>query len=530
MARHIVSAPAADRNLSRRWWALAALALSGLTIGLDTTVLNIALPELAASLHATTGQLQWFSTAYTLTVGAAMLPASNLGDRYGRKRVLVGALVLFGGASLWCALAGSPGSLIAARALLGLAGAALMPLGFAMLPVLFPERDERGRAVLLWTTASTLGLPLGPIVGGWLLNHFWWGSVFLLNVPLAVVGALLLVAFLPESRSARPVRLDLLGAALSSAGLVALIYGSINAGQHGWADAGTWAPALAGAALLAAFTAWERTCDHPLVDLRLFRDAGFAWGTVHATIANFALFGLLFAVPQYFQSVGGSTPLGTGLRLLPMIGGMIVATQFGGRFARRYGPRALITAGFVLAAAALAAAATTSVDTGYGFAAAWIAVLGAGVGLALPAAMSGALGAVSAERAGAGSGLLQAMRQVGGTIGVAVLGTVLSSGYRGRLHTGRLDPGLDGSVHAGVSAGVRAARAAGDGALEHVVRAAFVHGMDVMLLVSAGTAAAGAALALLFFPRGDTGDARETAADAGAERDADAATAPGSAP
>jgi EmrB/QacA subfamily drug resistance transporter len=536
MARHTVPAPVADRNPSRRWWALAALALSGLTIGLDTTVLTIALPELAASLHATTGQLQWFSTAYTLTVGAAMLPASNLGDRYGRKRMLVGALVLFGGASLWCALAGSPGSLIAARALLGLAGAALMPLGFAMLPVLFPEREERDRAVLLWTTASTLGLPLGPIVGGWLLNHFWWGSVFLLNVPLAAVGALLLAAFLPEARSTRPVRLDLLGAALSSAGLVALIYGSINAGQHGWTDTGTWAPALAGVALLAAFTAWERACDHPLIDLGLFRDAGFSWGTAHATIANFALFGLLFAVPQYFQSVGGSTPLGTGLRLLPMIGGMIVATQFGGRFARRYGPRALITAGFVLAAAALAAAATTSVGTGYGFAAAWIAVLGAGIGLALPAAMSGALGAVSAERAGAGSGLLQAMRQVGGTIGVAVLGTVLSSGYRGRLHTGRLAPDLDSSVHAGVSAGVRAGQAAGDGALVRVVRAAFVHGMDVMLLVSAGTAAAGAVLALLFFPRGDAqspagaGETGEAAADTGGQQGADAATSAGSAP
>ncbi|MGH3247492.1 MAG: MFS transporter [Trebonia sp.] len=501
---------------SGRWWALAALALSGLTIGLDATVLNIALPELSTSLHATTGQLQWFSTAYTLVVGVAMLPAANLGDRYGRKRLLVASLALFAAASAWCALSTSPGELIAARGVLGLAGAALLPLGFAMLPTLFPDQDERARAVTIWTLASAVGLPLGPIIGGWLLDHFWWGSVFLLNVPLAAVGAAALVVFLPEARSARPLALDGPGTVLSSAGLAGIIYGFINAGQHGWGAASTWAPIGAGLILLAGFIAWQRRGGHPLIELSLFANSHFTWGTVHATIANFALFGLLFAVPQYFQSVDGTTPLGTGMRLLPMIAGMLAGTQAGGGLAKRLGARIVIAAGFLLAAAALGAAATTSAATGYGFAAAWITVLGAGIGLALPAAMSAALGALTAERAGAGSGLMQALRQVGGTIGVAVLGTVLGSGYGGRVHTGHLPAAQANDVHSSVAAGIAVARQLGDDALARTVRAAFVYGMDLTLAVSGALVLAGAILAVLFLPRqapraGERADEEESA-------------------
>jgi MFS transporter, DHA2 family, multidrug resistance protein len=480
---------------------LAALALSGLTIGLDTTVLNIALPELATSLHASTGELQWFSTAYTLVVGVAMLPASNLGDRLGRKRVLIASLVLFGAASAWCAWSTSSGELIAARAVLGLAGAALMPLGFAMLPTLFPGREERASAVRIWTAASTVGLPLGPIVGGYLLGHFWWGSVFVLNLPLALVGAVALVIFLPEARSANPVRLDVPGALISSAGLAGLIYGFINAGQHGWGSTTTWVTILAGLVLLGVFAWWERRSSHPLVELSLFGNGEFSWGTVHATVANFALFGLLFAVPQFFQSVNGESPLGSGVRLLPMIGGMVLGTQTGGGVAKRFGVRAVVAGGFVLAAAALGFAATTRVDTAYGFTAAWIAVLGLGIGLALPAAMSGALSALSAERAGAGSGLMQALRQVGGTIGVAILGTVLSSGYHNKLPGTGIPASLEQTVRDGVAAGVEVAHQLHDDQLANAVRGAFVHGMDSALVVSCVLVAAAAVLAFLFLPR-----------------------------
>ena len=503
-------------NGSGRWWALAALALSGLTIGLDATVLNIALPELSVSLHATTGELQWFSAAYTLVVGVAILPASNLGDRYGRKRLLVASLVLFAAASLWCALAGSAGELIAARATLGLAGAALLPLGAAMLPTLFPGQQERARAVRIWTTASAVGLPLGPIAGGWLLDHFWWGSVFLLSVPLAVFGAVALAVFLPEARSARPLPFDVPGAVLSSAGLAGAIYGCINAGQDGWGQAGTWAPILAGLVLLGAFISWERRSRHPLIDLSLFASGRFSWGAVHSTIANFALFGLLFAVPQYFQSVDGATPLGTGVRLLPMIAGMVAGSQVGGALARKYGAGVVIGAGFLLSAAALGVAATTAVGAGYGFAAAWITVLGLGTGLALPAAMSTALSALQAERAGAGSGLLQALRQVGGTVGVALLGTVLSSGYRDHLASAGLPPAALRSVRDSVAVGVGVARQLRDGPLLRDVLAAFVHGMDLALAVSCALVLAGAVLAAVFLPRRPARDGDATAAGSGA--------------
>ena len=368
-------------KIAGRWWALAALALSMLTIGLDTTVLNVALPTLATELDASTSQLQWFGAAYTLVLGALMIPMGSLGDRFGRKRVLLAGLALFGAASAACAFASSAGVLIAARAFQGIGGAAMMPLSMAMLPVLFQDREERTRAMNIWVTSSAIGLPLGPIVGGWLLDHYAWGAVFLINVPLVAVGLLALAVYLPESRSARAQPVDVPGIALSSTGLVAVIYGLIEAGQDGWTSASVLAPIVAGVALLAAFLAWERRSTHPLVDLSLFSNRDFTVGTALSTVANFALFGLLFVMPQYFQDVGGSDPLGTGVRLLPMIGGMIVATRIGPMLVKRAGPRFVIIAGLALSAAALGLAATTEVDTGYAFAALWITLLGAGIGL-----------------------------------------------------------------------------------------------------------------------------------------------------
>ena len=484
-----------------RWWALAALALSMLTIGLDATVLNVALPTLATELDASTSQLQWFSASYTLVLGALIIPMGSLGDRFGRKRMLLAGLAIFGAASAACAFASSAGVLIAARAFQGIGGAAMMPLSMAMLPVLFQEREERTRAMNIWVTCSALGLPLGPIVGGWLLNHFAWGAVFLINVPLVAVGLLALTVFLPETRSERPQPTDGPGIALSSAGLVALIGGLIEAGQDGWTSASVLAPILAGIALLAAFVAWERRSQHPLIDLALFSNRDFTVGTALSTVANFALFGLLFVMPQYFQDVGGSDPLGTGVRLLPMIGGMIVATRIGPMLVKRAGSRAVIIAGLALCAAALALGATTGVESGYAVAALWITLLGAGIGLTLPASMTTAIGALSTERAGSGSGLIQALRQVGGTIGVAVLGTVLSSGYHARLDSGDAPASVEAAVRSSVGAGIEVAHRLDGSALAQTVRSAFVGAMDTVLLVSAALTILGVVIAVLYLPR-----------------------------
>src|SRR5215469_3821133 len=323
---------------SRRWWALGALALSVLVVALDLFVLTLALPTLSADLHATSGDLQWFVDAYSLVLAAAMLPAGLIGDWIGRKRLLLVALGVFGAASLACAYSTSAGELIAARAVLGLAAAVILPMSLAVLPVLFTA-EERPRAIAAVGGATFLGYPIGPILGGWLLDHFWWGSVFLINVPVVVVAIVAVSTLMPESRGADTSRVDVAGIVISSAGLALLTYGLIKAGDNGWGDVTAIATMSAGVVALAAFAAWEgRTSGRrsgsrtlPLVDLKLFGSAGFTWGTVLATLVSFALFGLVFAMPQYFLDVRGLNSLGAGIRMLPMIAGLAVGLAIGQR-------------------------------------------------------------------------------------------------------------------------------------------------------------------------------------------------------
>ena len=478
-----------------RWWALAALALGTLAIGLDTTVLSVALPTLARDLSASTGDLQWFTTAYLLVLAAALLPAGMLGDRFGRKRMLLGALAVFGGASIACAYAASTGQLIAARAVLGLGAAVIMPLAMAVITVIF-EPAERPRALTVWVTANALGVPLGPLVGGWLLDNFWWGSVFLINVPLIAAGLVAVALWVPESHGDRARRFDPAGIVLSTLGLVAFTYGVIEIGERGWTDARSLATVFGGIAALAAFVAWQRRAKAPLVDLALFRSRAFTWGAILATVASFGMFGLLFALPQFFQAISGQDALGTGLRLLPIIGGLMVGARIAGRLEPRIGAKILVTGGLVLIAGGLLAGVATGPQTGYGYIAAWITLTGVGLGFTMPPAMNAALGALSTERSGVGSGLIQAMRQVGGAVGVAVLGTVLNSAYRDNIDAA----GLPGAAGDSVSAGVAVVSRLGDPRLLDAVRTAFTDGMSVALIVAAAVAAGGAVLSLFFFP------------------------------
>jgi EmrB/QacA subfamily drug resistance transporter len=482
-----------------RWWALGALALCTLAIGLDSTVLSVALPTLAGDLGATTGDLQWITTSYLLVMAAALLPAGMLGDRFGRKRMLLGALVLFGAASVACAYAVSTGQLIAARAALGLGAAVLMPLTSAVLTVIF-DAGERPKALTVWVTASALGIPLGPVAGGWLLDNFWWGSVFLINVPMVLAGLIAVLLWVPESHGDRARRFDPGGIVLSTVGLVALTYGVIEAGERGWTDPRSLFTAVGGIAVLALFLAWQRRARAPLVDLALFRSRAFTWGALLSTAASFGLFGMLFALPQFFQAVGGSDALGTGLRLLPVIGGLLVGARVAGRLEPRLGTKVVVTAGLLLMAAGLFAGATTGPGTGYAFVAAWITVAGVGLGCTMPPAMNAALGALSPERSGVGSGLIQAMRQVGGAIGVTVLGSVLNGAYRDGVDVTGLSGTPADAVRDSATAGVAVAGGLGDAALLESVRAAFTSGMDLSLVVAGGVAVAGAVLALLFLP------------------------------
>jgi MFS transporter, DHA2 family, multidrug resistance protein len=527
---------------SRRWWALGALSLSVLVVALDLFVLTLALPTVSSDLHASSGDLQWFVDSYSLVLAAALLPAGMLGDRIGRKRLLTGALALFGLASLACAYSTSAGELIAARAVLGLAAAVILPMSLAVLPVLFTAA-ERPRAIAAVGGATFVGYPIGPILGGWLLDHFWWGSVFLINIPVVVIAVIAVTLLMPESHGERRARVDVTGIVISSAGLTSLTYGLIKAGDDGWSDGVAVLTMIAGALALAAFAGWERLVSRsggadlagrteqsarwswrqsgrdrlqPLVDLRLFGSAGFTWGTVLSTLVSFALFGLVFAMPQYFLDVRGVDSLGAGLRMLPMIGGLAVGLALGQRLQtpRKRGtsagptgeasapvsPKILVAIGFAIMAGALATGASTTVASSTGFAATWFAITGFGLGIAMPTALNAALGALAPARSGSGSALITAMRQVGGTIGVAVLGTILATVYRSHLDLSGLPAAAASTIRQSVAGGVAAAHAAGSAPLLDSVRLAYVHGLDVMLWVCSGIAIASALLALAFLP------------------------------
>src|SRR5262252_9030558 len=330
---------------SRRWSALGALSLSVLVVALDLFVLTLALPTLSADLHATSGDLQWFVDAYSLVLAAALLPAGLIGDWIGRKRLLLVALGVFGAASLACAYSTSAGELIAARAVLGLAAAVILPMSLAVLPVMFTA-EERPRAIAAVGGATFLGYPIGPILGGWLLDHYWWGSVFLINVPVVIIAIAAVTVLMPESRGESMPRMDLTGIIISAFGLTSLTYGLIRAADRGWTDAAALSTMAAGILAIAGFVLWERRVTGagssgssasagrdslPLVDLSLFRSAGFTWATVLSTLVSFALFGLVFAMPQYFRDVRGFNSLGAGIRMLPMIGGLAVGLVIGQR-------------------------------------------------------------------------------------------------------------------------------------------------------------------------------------------------------
>jgi MFS transporter, DHA2 family, multidrug resistance protein len=489
---------------SRRWWALGALTLAVLAVGLDLTILSVALPTLATALHASESDLQWFSSGYALALAAAMLPAGLLGDRYGRKKVLLLSLALFGAGSAACAYAPSAGAFIAARLVLGLAGAGIIVMALSALTVLF-TKQERPRAVGIWAAANFLALPLGPILGGWLLTHYWWGWVFLLNVPVALVGLVAAFALVPESRAPQRPGLDPVGVVASTTGLVAMTYGLIEAGQNGWGDAGALAWMIAGLVVLVGFFLWERWLSRrpdgqPMVDLDLFRSASFTWGVILAATAILAMIGVLFTMPQFFQGVLLTDAMGSGVRLLPLIAGLVVGGVPAYRVARVVGAKITVALGFALLAAGMLLGATTGVGSSNGFIAAWMALVGVGMGLAMATAASAALSELPQERSGVGSAVMQAIQKVGAPFGAAILGSVLSSAYQARLNLAGLPSVVANVVKESLFGGVAVALKLGSAPLLASVRTAFVQGMDRSLVVAAGIAAAGFVLTLAFLP------------------------------
>ncbi|MFF7459270.1 MFS transporter [Kitasatospora sp. NPDC008115] len=488
----------------RKWWALGALSLSMLAVGLDGTILSVALPQLSQALDATETDLQWFSSSYLLFLAASMLPIGLLGDRLGRRKTLITALVLFAVASAGCAYAESSWQFIAARCVLGVAGAGIIVMALSGLTVLFTE-EERPKAVGIWSASNFLALPLGPLLGGWMLTHIWWGWVFLINVPVALLGAAVVAALVPETRSDSPSAFDLGGAALSVLGLAGVTYGLIKAGEQGWGDGTAWLGMVGGLVLLVAFFRYEGRLvargRRPMVDPALFRVSSYTWGVVLIGFVSLANIGVIFLMPQYFQAVQGTDAMGSGLRLLPLIGGLVLGAVPADKVAKLVGPKAVIAAGFVVMAAGLLLGSTTSLGSGAGLSGAWTALSGVGMGLSMATTTSVVLSQVPEERSGVGSAVLQAVNKVGAPLGAAVLGSVLATGYQSHLALPELPAEAVAVVESGVFGGLAVAKESGSEALRTTVQESFVHGLNVSLLVSVGFALAGLVCTLVFLPK-----------------------------
>jgi MFS transporter, DHA2 family, multidrug resistance protein len=502
---------------ARRWWALAALTLGVLAVGLDVTVLSVALPTLAGALKASESDLQWFSSGYALVLAAGMLPAGVLGDRFGRKKIFVGAIVLFGAGSVACAYSVNPAQFLAGRLVLGAAGAAVVVMALSVMTVLFNE-EERPRAVGIWAAANFVALPIGPIFGGWLLTNFWWGWIFLMNVPVALVGLIAVLALVPESRAPERPALDPLGMLLASGGLAGVTYGLIDLGRNGWTNPPSIAVLVAGVLIVVAFFLWERYLTErpggrPLIDLTLFQSRGFTWGVILAALGGMALIGMVFTLPQYSQGVLGLDPEGSGVRLLPIIAGLIVGAIPADRVARRVGARYTVAVGFVITAVGLVIGSRTALGSSTLYVITWMVIVGLGMGVGFATAASAALKQVPSGQSGVASALLQAMQKVGAPFGSAVLGSVLVTVYQSNLNLTGLPPALAATVKLSVFAGDAVAVKLHSPTLLESVRYAFVQGMDAALLLSAGIAAAAALLALIFLPGLGGAAAREQPAE-----------------
>lgn len=414
--------------MKNKWWMLAVMCLALVVVSMDITILNVALPSISAALHANTADLQWIVDAYSLAFSAVMLPSGIIGDKLGRKRTLLTGLGLFLLASVACAVSHSIGELITARIFMGLGAAIIMPLVLAIVANSFTA-SERPKAIGLTTAAVALGLPLGPVLGGVLLQHFTWSSVFWINIPCAVIalaaGAMLLV----ESRNPKTPPIDMPGCFLAVAAIVSLVFGVIRGPEYGWHSTLTIGLLAVSAPLFIGFLIREHTSSHPLIDAKLFRDRQFTWGTVVSVAISIALFGLLFVLPQYYQSVRDYDALHTGLALIPMMAGLLVAGGTASLVVRAIGTKFTVAAGLLLLAAGLLVLSRVSISSTYNVSVVGLLLSGLGVGAAMAAAMDAVLGAVGGDEAGAGAAVNSTLRQVGGALAIAILGSALAASY-----------------------------------------------------------------------------------------------------
>jgi EmrB/QacA subfamily drug resistance transporter len=505
--------------------ALAVVCAAALIINIDNTILNVALPTLVRQLHATSGDLQWIVDSYAMVFAGLLLVAGSLADRFGRKRFFLGGLTVFAGASVAAAFSGSVKLLIACRGVMGAGAALTIPASLSIINEVFRDPAQRARAIGAWGGTIGLGIALGPIGGGLLLAHFWWGSIFILNVPIAAAafaGAVLLV---PDSKNPTVERPDPGGAVLSTTGLGLLLWAIIEGPVKGWSTAEVVAPGLASLATLAGFLAWEARSSHPMLKLGLFSKRRFSIAASGEVLGAFGLLGGLFLQTQVLQFDLGYPPLAAGVRILPVAGLLIVSAPLSPRLARRLGARLTVAGGLAaIGTGLLWNAAVSTASASYASFIPGLLLVGFGAGLLLPAATNSVVGAVPQGDSGVGSATNAVALQVGGALGVAVIGSVLSTRYRDRLSTalvGHHVPAAAGATILGSLGGALAVAREAGGALgaglAHLARSAFMSGDAASLGVGGGVAFAGALVVLVFMPgrerpvRDDGGGPRLTA-------------------
>lgn len=507
---HPATAPpalGAPPGTGNRWLILAVLSVSLLLVGLDTTVLNVALPTLVEELGASTSQLQWIVDSYLLMSGSLVLFCGSLADRLGRKWMFMTGLALFTAASVAAAYTGSVTALILARGAMGVGEALIMPATLAIIGHVFPRGGERTKAIGIWSAAVGVGTVIGPMVGGWLLSGFWWGSVFLINLPIGIAGLLAAAFLVPNSRAREARRLDWAGALLSVTAVASVLWAVIEGPDRGWTSPAVLSTFVAGALLLGAFIAWQRKSTAPMLPLRIFRHRALAVGDVLILAGAFALIGTLFVVVQHLQFVLGYSAGQTGLRLGPAALALLLTGPLAGVLVPRIGLRAVSAAGLALLLASAAVLATTGVGDGYGRVLVAMLLLGAGAGFVITSTSDAIVGSLPEADLGVGSATNTAALQLGAATGVAVTGSLLSDRYRSGLadatHSGSVPADVLASAQESLGTALSVARhlPGDDGAaFADAARRAFVDGLGPAMAAGVGVTALGIVVALVCAP------------------------------
>ncbi len=506
---------------ARRWLILATLCISLLIITLDNTILNVAIPSMIEDLHASNSDIQWILDAYVLVFAGLLLTTGSLSDRFGRKGALQTGLVVFMIGSVSAALSTATMQLILSRAFMGIGGALIMPSTLSILANVFRDPRERGRAIAVWAGFSGLGVAIGPVTGGLLLNHFSWGAVFWVNVPIAILALVLGAALIPKSKDPNQGDLDPLGAVLSIIGLGGLLFGIIEGPSEGWSDPKVVAAFLIGAVAIAAFIMWELHTDHPMLDMHFFQNARFTAANSAITLTFFAMFGSMLLITQYWQFVHGYSPLGAGVRMVPFALTMMIVAPMSARVVERLGTKLVVTCGLLVVTAALIGLSFITATTPYSITIVLFCLMSAGMGMVMAPATESVMGSLPREKAGVGSAVNDTTRQMGGALGVAVIGSVASSIYASDVAGLGSQFGLSSeqlnASKSSLGGALTVAQSVGAGANEFLVdvKDAFVHSLSYGLRLGAVFVVGAAFVAWRFLPA-RAHDPLATGADEGA--------------